>query len=187
MPENESLTREERTFADEVKRLREERDWSQGDLVQKMQDSGIEYMTQATISRIEKKTRPLRLIEARALARIYDRSLNQMMNPDPLYLRIGILKRNHGEARKAYASMKQAASHVGEMQVAAKHDLESLNELGTASQSVDKELTREVENLRRNLRQFVELDLPAVAKQQINMGRTQERKRRGLDSPEEDV
>lgn len=72
---------EEAHFIAAVKRIREELGWSQGELAKRMADSGWEGFHQTTISRIEKGERPVRLGEARGLARALGALVGQMILP----------------------------------------------------------------------------------------------------------
>lgn len=62
-----------------MKRLREERGWTQADLSRKMADIGWSGMYQTTISRMEKGERPVRIGEARGLARVFDVTVGMMI------------------------------------------------------------------------------------------------------------
>jgi transcriptional regulator with XRE-family HTH domain len=72
---------EEAHFIAAVKRIREEQGWSQGELAKRMADSGWEGFHQTTISRIEKGERPVRLGEARGLAKALGALVGQMILP----------------------------------------------------------------------------------------------------------
>lgn len=72
---------EEANFIDAVKRIREELGWSQGELAKRMSDSGWDGFHQTTISRIEKGERPVRLGEARGLAKVLGAWTGQMILP----------------------------------------------------------------------------------------------------------
>jgi transcriptional regulator with XRE-family HTH domain len=78
-----TMSLEERNFAAEVKRLREEADMSQAELLQKMHDHGLTYLNQTALSRIENARRQVRMIESLALMRIFNRPLTAMTKPDP--------------------------------------------------------------------------------------------------------
>lgn len=69
---------EESNFAESVQRLREARDWSQGELARRMVEAGWKTYSQMTVSRTEKQDRPIRLGEAFALARIFEVDLSLM-------------------------------------------------------------------------------------------------------------
>lgn len=68
-------------FAASVKRLREEKGWSQGELAKRMNRAGFDGFHQTTISRIEKGDRPVRIGEARALARALGTLVGIMIAP----------------------------------------------------------------------------------------------------------
>lgn len=72
---------EEANFIAAVKRIREELGWSQGELAKRMSDSGWDGFHQTTISRIEKGERPVRLGEARGLAKVLGAWTGQMILP----------------------------------------------------------------------------------------------------------
>jgi transcriptional regulator with XRE-family HTH domain len=72
---------EEARFIAAVKRIREKRGWSQGELAKRMAESGWEAFHQTTISRIEKGERPVRLGEARGLASVLETRVDNMIMP----------------------------------------------------------------------------------------------------------
>lgn len=74
---------EEAQFVENVQRLREFRGWSQGELARRMVADGWDGFHQTTISRIEKGQRPVRLAEARALARVLESQVGIMIAPPP--------------------------------------------------------------------------------------------------------
>ncbi|PWF82015.1 helix-turn-helix transcriptional regulator [Kocuria rosea] len=75
-------THDDDRFIESVRRLREEKGWSQGELARRIQAAGVEGFHQTTVSRIEKGERPVRLGEARALAHILGTSVDRMVAPD---------------------------------------------------------------------------------------------------------
>lgn len=72
---------EESRFVAAVKRHREARGWSQGKLAREMGALGWDSFHQTTIRRLEDGQRAVRLGEARALAKIFDTTVSQMMAP----------------------------------------------------------------------------------------------------------
>lgn len=72
---------EEARFAASVQRLREQAGISQTALARQMSEAGWSGFHQTTISRIEKGVRPVRLGEARALARLLGSSVPTMYSP----------------------------------------------------------------------------------------------------------
>lgn len=71
--------REEANFVANMRRLREEQGWSQGEMAKRMQDAGWSEFHQTTISRIEKGSRPVRLGEARGIAGVFGALVGQMI------------------------------------------------------------------------------------------------------------
>lgn len=68
-------------FRTAIHELRQDRKMSQGELARRMVSEGWESFNQATISRIEKGTRPVRIGEAQALARIVGTTLEELLTP----------------------------------------------------------------------------------------------------------
>lgn len=75
---------EELQFRESVHKLRTDQRLSQGELARRMVAEGWEHFNQATISRIEKGTRPVRLGEARALARVLQTEVSYMISESPV-------------------------------------------------------------------------------------------------------
>jgi transcriptional regulator with XRE-family HTH domain len=73
----------EAAFAREVLRLREARGWTLADMAAALQDEGIDYASTMTVSRTEKLQRPVRMVEAIAYGRIFERSVYELSSPDP--------------------------------------------------------------------------------------------------------
>lgn len=72
---------EELRFRESLQARRMEKGWSQGELARRMVTEGWKEFHQATISRIEKGQRPVRLGEARTLARLLDTDVGSMIAP----------------------------------------------------------------------------------------------------------
>ncbi|MFC9518558.1 helix-turn-helix domain-containing protein [Nocardiaceae bacterium NPDC056970] len=67
-------------FAENMKLLREQRGWSQGEMARQMQRAGWGTFHQTTISRIEKGDRPVRVGEAGAIAEVLGASLGRLID-----------------------------------------------------------------------------------------------------------
>lgn len=72
----------ETAFAHEVTRLREARGWTLADMAAALQEQGIDYASTMTVSRTEKLQRPVRMIEAIAYGRIFERTVYELTEPD---------------------------------------------------------------------------------------------------------
>jgi transcriptional regulator with XRE-family HTH domain len=77
---------DEANFIKNMQILREQRDWSQGELARRMQAEGWTSFHQTTVSRIEKGERPVRLGEARGIAKVLGTITSQMILPDTQFL-----------------------------------------------------------------------------------------------------
>lgn len=75
---------EEDQFRRAVALLRKQRGISQERLAKDMHEAGWTDFHQATISRIEKGTRPVRLGEARTLAKLFEVDIDSMLTPSAL-------------------------------------------------------------------------------------------------------
>lgn len=82
---------EDARFAANVKRLRESKGWSQGELARRMVAAGRTGFHQTTISRIEKGERPVRISEAIGLAEVFDTSVSNMVQPPAEWAIVGKL------------------------------------------------------------------------------------------------
>lgn len=72
---------EEANFRKELKELRTQKGWTQGDLAKAMRDEGWTDYNQTTVSRLEKGQRPLTLAESRTLARLFNTYVGNMIAP----------------------------------------------------------------------------------------------------------
>lgn len=99
------LLPEERKFAEEVARLRKERGWTQAQMAEVLVEYGVSYMTQSTVSRVEKLQRPARLGEGQAWAKAFNRPALRMMHPTPVDELIESAEWNLGLMRHAWSSL----------------------------------------------------------------------------------
>lgn len=72
---------EDERFGRSVRRLREQREWSQGELAERLKRAGHDNFHATTVSRIEKGDRPVRLSEAVAIAETLGSNLVEMLLP----------------------------------------------------------------------------------------------------------
>jgi transcriptional regulator with XRE-family HTH domain len=162
-----TLSRDERRFAEQVRLLREEQGWTQADLARRMNDAPnhLAYVTQSTISRIEKATRPVRMMEAQALSRIFGRTTTALIHPDSKEIWLQIASRNHQVGRSAYVKLKEAAREMSEAQIRNAQDLDRLEELFGDGSSLHEDSRPVLESLRRNMTNFAAIDALAEATQ----------------------
>lgn len=73
---------DEEAFARGVANFRESMGWSQSELARRMTAEGWSTYSQMTVSRTENGERPIRLAEARALAKIFGTEIEAMLHPD---------------------------------------------------------------------------------------------------------
>ncbi|MCS5715105.1 helix-turn-helix domain-containing protein [Herbiconiux sp. CPCC 205716] len=159
MPSEENtLSRDERRFAEQVRILREENGWTQADLAERMQQQSLAYVTQSTISRIEKATRPVRMMEAQAFAQIFGRSTSLLIHPDSREKFIQIAASNHKHGRGSYVKLKEGAREMAEAQARVSNDLERLEELFGDGSTLHEDSRPILEMLRHNMTRFVAID-----------------------------
>lgn len=72
----------EQAFAAEVARLRKARGWTLAEMAARLQAEGIDYASTMTVSRTENVARPVRMTEALAYGRIFERSVYELSTPD---------------------------------------------------------------------------------------------------------
>ena len=108
MSKKESVTgpgvEDEANFVESIKRLREEKEWTQADLARAMSDIGWTGIYQTTVSRIENGSRPLRMGEARGIAKALGVPFSSMLAPIEETQPIRDLERR---VRNARASARQ--------------------------------------------------------------------------------
>lgn len=142
-----------------MRELREERNWSQGDLADRLRDLNLPYMTQATVSRIENKTRPVRLMEAQALSRLFDRPISTMTNPDSREFLIVLAEASHRHGRQSYVQVKKAAQEFWAAQTSVKDSLEHLQDQFGNGSDLEPELKSKYDNLIPNMTQLSRIDI----------------------------
>lgn len=129
---------DERQFARNMQKLREHRGWSQSELARKMVDAGWSNYNQMTVSRTEKGERPIRLSEARALAKVFTTTVERMTYSDER-IDVGIAIK---EAADAYFKLREATGAFLAAQNRLVTQAESAMALG---QNMDREEIDEVE------------------------------------------
>jgi transcriptional regulator with XRE-family HTH domain len=102
------LLPEERKFAEEVARLRKSAGWTQAQMAELLVEQGVTYMTQSTVSRVEKFQRPARVGEAEAWAHVMGRDIFRLMHPSPIDELIESSRYSVRRLREAWVGMKDA-------------------------------------------------------------------------------
>lgn len=102
------LLPEERKFAEEVARLRKSVGWTQAHMADLLVDQGVVYMTQSTVSRVEKFQRPARVGEAEAWALVFGRDTYRLMHPSPVDELIEQTRFNARLLSRAWSAMDEA-------------------------------------------------------------------------------
>lgn len=125
---------EESAFAERVKGLREELGWSQSDLAERMRLLGLDYVSQSTISRIEKQTRPIHLGEALAFGRVFGRSIEELTHPS-----FGVaMLRVHRQHAEFLASTIEAFETSAVVASLAKLEADNLRQMVDDAENVDR-------------------------------------------------
>jgi transcriptional regulator with XRE-family HTH domain len=97
-----SLPTREQIVGRRLRLLRQERSWSQPDLVEKVRPFGYEW-SQATVTRLEGATRPIRLNELVDLAALFEIPLEKLLEP----LEPGAAWDDPGATEREIASLTQ--------------------------------------------------------------------------------
>lgn len=117
-------------FAQSVKRLREEKGWSQGELAKRMSKAGFDGFHQTTISRIEKGDRPVRIGEARGLARVLGTLVGIMIAPTEEWKIIDTFAKEVLELKEAESAVGRAVVDYRHQRVMVEKAKEDLDKLG---------------------------------------------------------
>lgn len=104
----------ERRVAENVRRLRKERGWTQSELGQRLGTFGFP-MQQTTVTKLEAGERPIRLDEVLALARLFDVKVEDLYSP-PIHVREDVDVEGLENAERAL----QARLHEVEADLAAR-------------------------------------------------------------------
>lgn len=147
---------EEANFIAAVKRIREELGWSQGELAKRMADSGWDGFHQTTISRIEKGERPVRLGEARGLAKALGALVGQMLLPAEQGKRLRDLELSVMSAEKAASGIAASAQELLGIQTSLKYELDEALEL-SVDESADDWVTERYSNVIEAARRALKL------------------------------
>lgn len=75
----EEFKNEDEHFAENVRREREKRGWSQAELARRLREFGLEQFHPTTVSRIENGDRPVRLSEAAQFANIFETTVGKLV------------------------------------------------------------------------------------------------------------
>ena len=169
--ESPKLSRPERNFAAEVKRLREEAGWSQTELAERLRRQDLPYVNQATVSRIENASRPVRLMEAQAISAVFRVTVAQMTDPDASDVFLGLMEINERQDRTVLVTFKDSLREVARRQVVAEHEGRTLSKMAADRSTTDPEMLHRYDNLILNRRNFAEMNLQAEARSLIEQGR----------------
>lgn len=164
------LTRDERNFAEQTRLLREERGMSQSDLAERLRQMGLDHITQATISRIENMSRPVRMIESQALSRVFRRTVAAMTNPNGREFLLTLIDATHSTARKQFVGFRKSIEEFLFAQKRVREDLGELERRFADRDSFDPETQKKLEQLEKQMRQFVEISPVAVVTDAVKDG-----------------
>ncbi|MFJ6453776.1 helix-turn-helix domain-containing protein [Paenarthrobacter sp. NPDC091669] len=100
-------------FGANMRRFREYRGWSQSEVARLMQEAGWPKYSQVAVSRTEEGTRTVRLDEAIAIASLFDRRVDDLLDPQAVsdaWARLRILMDDHSnnvtDLRKAVTNFE---------------------------------------------------------------------------------
>jgi len=161
---------EEKNFAEEFKRERESRSWSQDELARRMRLCNLPYVTQATVSRIENLVRPVRLMEAQAVRLIFKRSVYSMTNPDPRDVMLNMIKVDDSRDREHYVTFKDSLRKTILAQMRAADDVEKISHLYEDS-DLDPDAASKVRIVKTNRQNFAEMRILSEAADIVSMAR----------------
>lgn len=130
---------EEANFIANMRRLREENGWSQGQMAQRMQEAGWTDFHQTTISRMENGSRPVRLGEARGIAGVLGALVGQMILDEPAARALRELELSVQELRNKGVAVGSAVwDYLGYKSVI-QYELDQQPELGAEADDAIRE------------------------------------------------
>lgn len=167
----ESLSHIDKQFGLRLRGMREDRGLTQSDVVKRLIDAGVGYMNTSTLSRIELSTRPVRLSEAIAFARIYDVPMNSLVETSQNFSAIDLVARRHNEARSDFVRFRDSVVQMARTQHKLAGMIPVLDEV-LGAEGLSDELRDEVEALKRNVVALVELQLIVEARDLVEQTKT---------------
>jgi transcriptional regulator with XRE-family HTH domain len=153
-------------FAASVKRLREARGWSQGELAKRMTEAGFEGFHQTTISRIEKNERPVRVGEAHGLARTFGTMVGAMIAPTGAWELVDNAQRQFEQTVNELGRLHSSASSFEGCKSLLQQDVEALEALEPIDQ-LEPDLAKWIEAIRTRTAYYLSLSPEAVARQAV--------------------
>lgn len=99
-------------FAENMRVLREQRGWSQGEMARQMQRAGWPNFHQTTVSRIEKGERPVRVSEARGIAAVLGSTLDQMIESPATVSKFAEVMSRRADLIHQLRELRQVKAHV---------------------------------------------------------------------------
>ena len=137
----------DRLFSENVREAREALQWSQGELARRMRDLGWSNFHQTTVSRIEKNERPVRLSEAKAIARTLNTPVSVLMAPSKRAVALQRFAETVAEARDSEVRVVAAIQEYKWQRTLLDHELEEVQPLlGEGWLAGDDELRELVEH-----------------------------------------
>jgi transcriptional regulator with XRE-family HTH domain len=106
----------EKRFGEVVRGWRQDRNWSQEDVAERLRHEGFE-MHQTTVAKIERGTRPLRVAEATALAAVFKMPIMAVFElslPDDQPAELEQRQKDLEAARKSVDASRDMLYHVAE-------------------------------------------------------------------------
>jgi len=131
----------------ELKRLRNERGWSQEEVARRMTASGYDWH-QTTVGRTESAARPLRVNEAVVLAAIFEVPITQLLVPAAMKL-----SDVEGEIKETEEALAEVKKMVGEFQL----KVEQLSAIQHQAAEMYRKMTSATEGLEGRLKLLREI------------------------------
>lgn len=176
MTEESSL---ESLFGRRLRELREARDLTQAQVVEWLASHGVPHMNTSTLSRIELGTRPVRLGEATVFARYFDIPLEALVATSDNLQAIDLVFRRHSDARADFVQFRRAVVDVVRAQQSLEDVIAVLDEV-IETEPDGSELVKPTRWLRRNVRNFMKIDLVEETRQLV--AESSQRFEQGKDS-----
>lgn len=135
-------------FGANLRRFREAFGWSQSELARQMQEAGWSKYSQVAVSRTEEGSRAVRLDEAISLARLFNRKLQDLLDPKGVidtWQRLRLVMEDYSssvtELRKVVRELEEQRLFVGVAAKMLKEEVESAGGAEKISETMAKTLS----------------------------------------------
>lgn len=146
MTEETNFTREERNFAQEVARERQDRGWTLAEMAEKLEAAGVPSMSVMSVSRVENEKRHVSMVEAGAYAKVLGRTIQGLQHPDPREALLTIFDMSRRRALDSLTKLQEAAKEFAEDRSGLMAKVEAVGDMYGDPDKLDPDTRQRVQN-----------------------------------------